>query len=32
VFRTFEAAADGLARFAAYYNYDRLRALPRTYS
>jgi len=24
VFRTIEAAADGLARFAAYYNYDRL--------
>jgi transposase InsO family protein len=24
VFRTFEAAADGLGRFASYYNYDRL--------
>ena len=24
VFRTLEAAADGLTRFAAYYNYDRL--------
>ena len=24
VFRTIEAAADGLACFAAYYNYDRL--------
>jgi transposase InsO family protein len=24
VFRTIEAAADGLARFASYYNYDRL--------
>lgn len=24
VFRTIDAAADGLARFAAYYNYDRL--------
>jgi transposase InsO family protein len=24
VFRTIESAADGLARFAAYYNYDRL--------
>ncbi len=24
VFRTLEAAADGMARFATYYNYDRL--------
>jgi transposase InsO family protein len=24
VFRTLDAAADGIARFAAYYNYDRL--------
>jgi hypothetical protein len=24
IFRTFDAAAGGLARFAAYYNFDRL--------
>ncbi len=24
VFRTLDAAADGLTRFATYYNYDRL--------